>query len=188
MTVTTRFGHPIEALGRAIGGRAVLRLKNASGVNRDLVELATRHDKLSAEVTPLRALIEAHAVAGLGARRRRPIDLRQFRLCARRRRQKRRRRHGQSRRIPRQRGARRHRAIAHERLGLCGPAARRRRRHAPHIRRARHHHRERLDRHRRRRDRSRSDAGGARSSRSTRIAARSTSCRPASPCSAPITG
>ena len=50
---------PIEALGRAIGGRAVLRLKNASGTNRDLVELATRHDKLSAEVMPLRALFEA---------------------------------------------------------------------------------------------------------------------------------
>jgi signal transduction histidine kinase len=58
MTLTTRFGHPIEALGRAIGGRAVLRLKNASGVNRELVELATRHDKLAAEVAPLRALIE----------------------------------------------------------------------------------------------------------------------------------
>jgi signal transduction histidine kinase len=58
MTLTTRSGHPIEALGRAIGGRAVLRLKNASGVNRELVELATRHDKLFAEVAPLRALIE----------------------------------------------------------------------------------------------------------------------------------
>ncbi len=59
MPLTTRFGQPVEALGRAIGGRAVLRLKNASGTNRDLVELAARHDKLSAEVTPLRALIEA---------------------------------------------------------------------------------------------------------------------------------
>jgi signal transduction histidine kinase len=59
MPLTTRFGQPVEALGRAIGGRAVLRLKNASGTNRDLVELATRHDKLSAEVMPLRTLIEA---------------------------------------------------------------------------------------------------------------------------------
>jgi signal transduction histidine kinase len=57
--LTTRFGQPVEALGRAIGGRAVLRLKNASGVNRDLVELASRHDKLAAEVAPLRALIDA---------------------------------------------------------------------------------------------------------------------------------
>ncbi|MGA9949831.1 MAG: PAS-domain containing protein [Xanthobacteraceae bacterium] len=59
MPLTTRFGQPVEALGRAIGGSAVLRLKNASGTNRDLVELATRHDKLSAEVMPLRALFEA---------------------------------------------------------------------------------------------------------------------------------
>ena len=59
MALTTRSGDPIEALGRAIAGRAVLRLKNASGTNRELVELATQHDKLSAEVAPLRALIEA---------------------------------------------------------------------------------------------------------------------------------
>ena len=59
MALTTRTGDPIEALGRAIAGSAVLRLKNASGTNRELVELATRHDKLSAEVAPLRALIEA---------------------------------------------------------------------------------------------------------------------------------
>jgi signal transduction histidine kinase len=59
MALTARSGDPVEALGRAIGGRAVLRLKNASGVNRDLVELATRYNKLSAEVAPLRALIEA---------------------------------------------------------------------------------------------------------------------------------
>ncbi len=59
MALTTRLGDPVEALGRAIGGRAVLRLKNASGTNRELVELATRHDKLSAEVAPLRALIDA---------------------------------------------------------------------------------------------------------------------------------
>ena len=58
MALTTRSGDPIEALGRAIGGRAVLRLKNASGTNRDLVELASRYDKLAAEVAPLRTLIE----------------------------------------------------------------------------------------------------------------------------------
>src|SRR5581483_10793762 len=36
MTLTTLAGHPIEAQGRAIGDRAVLRLKDASGVKRDL--------------------------------------------------------------------------------------------------------------------------------------------------------
>jgi signal transduction histidine kinase len=59
MTLTTLAGHPIEAQGRAIGGRAVLRLKDASGVKRELVELVTRYEKLSTEVGSLRALVEA---------------------------------------------------------------------------------------------------------------------------------
>ncbi|HZC55094.1 MAG TPA: PAS-domain containing protein [Xanthobacteraceae bacterium] len=58
MTLTTLSGQPIEVLGRAIGGRAVLRLKAASGIKRDLVEAVSRYDKLAAEVAPLRALIE----------------------------------------------------------------------------------------------------------------------------------
>jgi signal transduction histidine kinase len=59
MTLTTLAGHPIEAQGRAIGGRAVLRLKDASGIKRDLVELVGRYDRLSTENASLRALIEA---------------------------------------------------------------------------------------------------------------------------------
>jgi signal transduction histidine kinase len=58
MTVTTLHGHPIEVQGRAIGGRAVLRLKDASGIKRDLVELLSRHESVLSEVTSLRALIE----------------------------------------------------------------------------------------------------------------------------------
>jgi len=58
MTLTTLGGHPIEAHGRAIGGRAVLRLKDASGIKRDLVELLSRHEALRTEVASLRALIE----------------------------------------------------------------------------------------------------------------------------------
>jgi signal transduction histidine kinase len=57
-TLTTLQGHPIEVQGRAIGGRAVLRLKDASGVKRDLVELLSRHESLLTEVASLRALIE----------------------------------------------------------------------------------------------------------------------------------
>jgi signal transduction histidine kinase len=59
MTLTTLAGHPVEVQGRAIGGRAVLRLKDASGVKRDLVELVGRYDKLSTEAASLRALVEA---------------------------------------------------------------------------------------------------------------------------------
>ncbi len=59
MTLTTLAGQPIEAHGRAIGGRAVLRLKDASGIKRELVEVVGRYERLATEVAPLRALIEA---------------------------------------------------------------------------------------------------------------------------------
>jgi signal transduction histidine kinase len=58
MAFTTRDGQPIEAQGRAIAGRAVLRLKDASGVKRELLDLAGRHEALLREVASLRALIE----------------------------------------------------------------------------------------------------------------------------------
>ena len=58
MTLATLSGHPIEAQGRAIGGRAVLRLKDASGIKRELVELITRYERQSAELTALHALAE----------------------------------------------------------------------------------------------------------------------------------
>jgi signal transduction histidine kinase len=57
LTLTTLHGHPIEVQGRAIGGRAVLRLKDAIGVKRDLAELLSRHETLLSEVASLRALI-----------------------------------------------------------------------------------------------------------------------------------
>ena len=58
MAFTTLAGRPIEAQGRAIAGRAVLRLKDASGVKRELLDLAGRHESLLSEVASLRALIE----------------------------------------------------------------------------------------------------------------------------------
>jgi len=59
MTLTTLAGDPIEAQGRAIGGRAVLRLKDASAVTRELMRLTERHEKLQTEAGSLRTLIEA---------------------------------------------------------------------------------------------------------------------------------
>ena len=59
MTLTTLSGHPIEAQGRAVGGRAVLRLKDASGVKRDLADLLSRHQSLLTEVASLRTLAGA---------------------------------------------------------------------------------------------------------------------------------
>ena len=58
MTLTTLSGQPIEAQGRAIGGRAVLRLKDASTVTRDLMQLTERHQKLLTEAGSLRTLVE----------------------------------------------------------------------------------------------------------------------------------
>jgi signal transduction histidine kinase len=59
MTLTTLTGRPIETQGRAIGGRAVLRLKDVSGIKRELSELAARHSDMAAEVDALRMLIDA---------------------------------------------------------------------------------------------------------------------------------
>jgi len=58
MSFVTLAGRPIEAQGRAIAGRAVLRLKDASGVKRELVELGSRHAALLSEIASLRTLIE----------------------------------------------------------------------------------------------------------------------------------
>src|SRR5580692_10951744 len=58
MTLTTLAGHPIEAQGRAIGGRAVLRLKDASGIKRDLADLLSRHEALRSKVASLNMLVE----------------------------------------------------------------------------------------------------------------------------------
>jgi signal transduction histidine kinase len=59
MALTTLAGRPIEAVGRVIGGRAVLRLKDVTGVRWELSELATRYAVLAAEVESLRALVDA---------------------------------------------------------------------------------------------------------------------------------
>jgi len=59
MTLTTSAGRPLEATGRAVGGRAVLRLRDVSGIERDLVDLATRHDRLNADIETMKALLES---------------------------------------------------------------------------------------------------------------------------------
>jgi signal transduction histidine kinase len=59
MTLTTLGGKSIEAEGRAIGGRAVMRLRDVSGIKGELVALATRHDRLLGDMMALRSLIDA---------------------------------------------------------------------------------------------------------------------------------
>jgi len=59
MTLTTTAGRPIEAEGRAVGGRAVLRLRDVSGIERELIDLAARHDKLVSDVETMKALLDS---------------------------------------------------------------------------------------------------------------------------------
>jgi len=58
MALTTLTGRHLQAEGRAVGNRAVLRLKDTSGPMHQLAELGSRHDKLVREVDTLQALIE----------------------------------------------------------------------------------------------------------------------------------
>jgi signal transduction histidine kinase len=59
MTLTTTAGRPIEAEGRAVGGRAVLRMRDVSGIERELIDLAARHDRLVSDVETMKALLDS---------------------------------------------------------------------------------------------------------------------------------
>ncbi len=59
MTLATRHGRQIEASGRTIGGRAVLRLRDVSGLKRELADLAAEHRNLQRELETVGSLIEA---------------------------------------------------------------------------------------------------------------------------------
>lgn len=58
MALTTLAGHPVDAEGRVIGGRAVLRLRDVRGVARELAALHVEHSELIAEAGALRALVD----------------------------------------------------------------------------------------------------------------------------------
>jgi signal transduction histidine kinase len=59
MMLTSLSGRPIEAEGRAVGGRAVLRLRDVSGIERELIELTLNHDRLTGDVATMRATLDA---------------------------------------------------------------------------------------------------------------------------------
>ena len=59
ISLTTASGRYLTAEGRAIGGSAVLKLADVSGVKRDLADLVHHHQQLQAEAGALRAVIEA---------------------------------------------------------------------------------------------------------------------------------
>jgi signal transduction histidine kinase len=59
LALTTLSARPIEAEGRAVGGRAILRLKDVSGLKGELAEIGQRHQKLLSNTEALRTLVEA---------------------------------------------------------------------------------------------------------------------------------
>src|SRR5450755_615951 len=59
MTLTSKAGRPLEAEGRAVTGRAVLRLRDVSGIESELMDLAARHDRLMGDVETMRALLDS---------------------------------------------------------------------------------------------------------------------------------
>src|SRR5262245_35797365 len=58
-TLKTRLGRPLEATGRAVGGRAVLSLRDIGGLKRELSEVKVQHANLQRELEAVGSLIEA---------------------------------------------------------------------------------------------------------------------------------
>jgi signal transduction histidine kinase len=59
LNLTTSNGHAIEAMGRAIGGQAIVRIRALSGLRRELAEMNIRHKALLDETETLRAFVAA---------------------------------------------------------------------------------------------------------------------------------
>lgn len=59
LVLTTTLGRHVRAEGRAIAGRAVLKLRNVSGIESELAELMTRHEKVTNDAEALHRLIAA---------------------------------------------------------------------------------------------------------------------------------
>jgi len=59
LNLVTSAGRAIEALGRAIGGQAIVRIRELGGVRRDLAETGLRLKHLQEETETLRAFAEA---------------------------------------------------------------------------------------------------------------------------------
>ena len=59
MNLATANSRIIEAEGQVVGGRAILRLRLATGLKYELAELRQRHQRLTSETAALRALVDA---------------------------------------------------------------------------------------------------------------------------------
>jgi signal transduction histidine kinase len=59
LNLTTTTGRAIEAMGRAIGGQAIVRIRELSGLRRELAEMTLRHNGLLEETEMLRGFAAA---------------------------------------------------------------------------------------------------------------------------------
>ena len=59
LNLTTANGHAVEAMGRAIGGQAIVRIRELSGLRRELAETHLRYKALSEETEMLRGFTAA---------------------------------------------------------------------------------------------------------------------------------
>ena len=59
LALTSTSGRHLEAEGRAVGGRAVMRIRDVSGDRLELVRLRERHGKALTELDTLRTLLDA---------------------------------------------------------------------------------------------------------------------------------
>ena len=59
LNLTTSNGHAFEAMGRAIGGQAIVRIRELSGLRRELAETNLRHQALLEETEMLRGFAAA---------------------------------------------------------------------------------------------------------------------------------
>ena len=83
LNLTTSNGHAVEAMGRAIGGQAIVRIRELSGLRRELAETNLRHKALSEETEMLRGFAAAAPWPIWAKARQGRSQLRQCRLCAR---------------------------------------------------------------------------------------------------------
>ena len=108
LNLTTSNGHALEAMGRAIGGQAIVRIRELSGLRRELAETNLRHKALLEETEMLRGFAAAAPWPIWAKRAKGGLQLRQCRLCAGDRGRQRRRRDRPQPRTARQRRPRRH--------------------------------------------------------------------------------
>ena len=59
LNLTSSTGRSIEAMGRAIGGQAIVRMRELSGLRRELAEMTLRHKGLLEETEMLRGFAAA---------------------------------------------------------------------------------------------------------------------------------